>query len=195
LNYLGKLALIQGDMDSAQRQHQEAHQMRTQSGEKVTAAASRGALAIIALEQNRPVDAESLAREAVTVFESQRTANNEATVRTTMALAMLAQGKPDPARREIERARALLGNTQNVLVRMEVAIRAARIEASSDARSSTRELESVRSDAVRLGLPGYEFEARRALAAIEGPRSAAGAVRVAALQKDAKQRGFLLYAH
>ena len=63
-----------------------------------------------------------------------------------------------------------------------------------DAPRSTRELESIRSDAVRLGRPGYEFAARRALAAIEGPRSTAGAARIAALQKDAQQRGFLLYA-
>jgi tetratricopeptide (TPR) repeat protein/TolB-like protein len=195
LFFLGQLALIQGDMASAQRQHQEALQLRTQSGEKVTAAASREALAIIALEQNRPVDAESLAREAATVFESQHIANNEAMARTTVALAMLAQGKRDPARREIERARALLGNTQNIFAKMEVAIGAARIQASSDAPRSTRELESVRSDAVRLGLSGYEFEARRALAAIEGPSSTAGAARIAALQKDAQQRGFLLYAH
>jgi tetratricopeptide (TPR) repeat protein/TolB-like protein len=195
LFFLGQLALIQGDLAGAQRQNQEALQLRTQSGEKVTAAASRGALAIIALEQNRPVDAESLAREAATVFESQHIANNEAMARTTVALAMLAQAKRDPARREIERARALLGNTQNIFARMEVAIGAARIQASNDAPRSARELESVRSEAVRLGLPGYEFEARRALAAIEGPRSTAGAVRLAALQKDAQQRGFLLYAH
>jgi tetratricopeptide (TPR) repeat protein len=194
LFFLGDLALVQGDLARSQRHHQEALQMRTQLGEKGTAAQSRQALAMIALEESRAAEAESLVREAAMVFEEQHAAENEATARATLALAMSRQGKRDPARREVERARALLRNSQKVFGKMFVAIAASRIESTSDKEAAIRELESLRSDAVRLGLPRYEFEARRALAEIEGPRSAAGAARIAALQKDAKQRGLLLYA-
>jgi len=110
-----------------------------------------------------------------------------------MALAMLAQGKREPARREIDRARALLRNTQHALARMSVSIAAAQVDALSSPAVAIRELESIRSEAVKRAVPHYEFEARRALAAIEGPRSSNGAARLASLQKDARERGFLLY--
>ena len=50
-------------------------------------------------------------------------------------------------------------------------------------------------DAASHGIPRFEFEARRAAAEIEGRRSlAAGAALSEALRRDAKARGFGLYA-
>jgi hypothetical protein len=55
-------------------------------------------------------------------------------------------------------------------------------------------MDALRSEAIKQGLPRFEFEARRAIVAIEGRDSSAGAAHLASLQKDAKARGFLLYA-
>jgi len=63
-----------------------------------------------------------------------------------------------------------------------------------NAASAMRELESLRSEAVQRRIPRYEFEARRAFTDIEGRNLAVGAAHLASLQKDAKDRGFLLYA-
>jgi len=194
LQYAGDLALVQGDLAGAERQHQEALELRTQVGEKVTAAGSRVALATIALEQGRAMAAESLAREAVAVFAELQTAEDEAVARSTLALALLVQGGRDSARREVERAQALLLDTQYVPARMSVAIAAAQIGAADDRTSALRELEAVRAEAVERGMPRYELEARRAMAEIEGLDSPAGAARKASLQRDAKQRGFTLYS-
>jgi tetratricopeptide (TPR) repeat protein len=193
LYFLGELALIQNDLPGAQRHHQESLDLRTQLGEKGTAAESRAALAVLALEQKQTAEAESLAREAAVVFEEQRAANNEAMARSTVALAMLAQGKRDTARREIEHARALVRNTQNVDAKMSVALASAQIGAVGAAPAAIRELESLLSEAVKRGIPRFAFEARRALADIEGS-SNAGIARRASLQRDAKERGFLLYS-
>jgi tetratricopeptide (TPR) repeat protein len=191
---LGSVALMEGDLAGAQRQHQEALELRTQLGEKGTAAESRSALATIALEKGLAADAESLAREAAIVFEEQHATSNEATARATLALAILMQGRRDAALREVQHARALIRNSQNVLARMTVAIAAARIEGTGNAAGAIRELESLRAEAAQRGIPRYEFEARRAIADIEGHSSPTGAAHIASLQKDAKARGFLLYA-
>ena len=191
---LGNLTLIQGDLAGAQRQHQEGLEIRTQSGEKGTAAESRVALASIALEQGRAAEAELLARDATATFEEQHATDNEATARANLALALFLEGKRDPALREVERARALVRNTQNALARMWVSIASARIGAGNNSASALSQMDALRSEALKQGLPRYEFEARRAIVTIEGRDSAAGAAHLASLQKDAKARGFLLYA-
>jgi hypothetical protein len=129
------------------------------------------------------------------VFASQSSPDNEAVARATLALALLAQGRRGPAAREIERAQALVNGPQHVLARLPVAIAAARVSSVSNQAAALASLEALRAEAVKRGIPRSEFEARRAMADIEGRRSlSAGATLLEALRKDAKDRGFGLYA-
>ena len=81
------------------------HSIRAQMGEQGTAAESRAALAVLALEEGKAAEAESLARAAATVFAAQKAPGNEATARATLARALLAQGKREVAAREIDARR------------------------------------------------------------------------------------------
>ena len=115
--------------------------------------------------------------------------------RAVFALALLAQGRQGPAAREIERAQALVKSPQHVLARMPVMIAAARIRAAGDPTAALASLESIRAESVKRGIARSEFDARRAMANIEGRRSlSAGAKLLDTLRQDAKARGFGLYA-
>ena len=129
------------------------------------------------------------------MFAGQAAPGNEAIARATLALAMMAQGRRPAAEREIERAQALVKSPQHVLARMPVLIAAARVRSASDPAASLIVLQAVRADAAARGIPRSEFEARRAIADIEGRRSlTAGAALLDGLRKDAKARGFGLFA-
>ncbi len=192
---LGDIALMRGDFALARQRHNDALVIRTALGEKGTAAESRSALAVLALEEGRPADAEKLATEAATVFAGQSAPDNEAMARAVIALAMLTQGRRAPAVREIQRAQSLLKGPQHVLARMPVMIAAARVNSEANADAALGSLESIRAEAVKRGIARSEFDARRAIAEIEGRRSlSAGAKAIETLRKDAKARGFGLYA-
>ncbi|HLG59352.1 MAG TPA: tetratricopeptide repeat protein [Vicinamibacterales bacterium] len=192
---LGEIALVEGDLAGARKRHEEALDIRTTLGEKGTAAESRAALAWLALEEGKAAEAEALARDAAMVFKGQAAPDNEAMARATMALAMVAQGRRALADGEIAQAQSLVNNPQHALARMPVAIAAARVAAAGNPAAAVRTLEAIRADAVGRGIPRYELDARRALAEIEGRRSlTAGATLIEALRKDAKARGFGLYA-
>ncbi len=192
---LGDVALMRGDFALAKQRHNDALTIRMALGEKGTAAESRSALAGIALEEGRAADAERLAAEAATVFAAQSAPDNEAMARAVIALAMLTQGRRASAVREIERAQSLIKSPQHVLARMPVMIAAARVNSEGNPAAALSSLESIRADAVKRGIARSEFDARRAVAEIEGRRSlTAGAKSIETLRKDAKARGFGLYA-
>ncbi len=191
---LGDIALMRGDFALAKQRHNDALAIRTALGEKGTAAESRSALAVIALEEGRAADAEKLAADAATVFAAQSAPDNEAMARAVIALAMLTQGRRATAIREIERAQSLIKSPQHVLARMPVMIAAARVNSEGNPAAALSSLESIRADAVKRGIARSEFDARRAIAQIEGRRSlTAGAKSIETLRKDANARGFGLY--
>jgi len=192
---LGEIALVQGDFAQARRRHQEALDIRTALGEKGTAAESRAAQAVLALEEGQPMVAEPLAREAAAVFEGQMASDNEAAARATLALALDALGRRDVAVREAARARTLVQRTQNMLVRLPVAIAVARVDAVQAPGKAISALQAARQEAAKLGVPRFEFEARRALVEAERRTSpAASAAALESLRNDASARGFTLFA-
>jgi eukaryotic-like serine/threonine-protein kinase len=191
---LGDIALMRGDLALAKQRHNDALAIRTELGEKGTAAESRAALAVVALEEGRAADAEKLATEAATVFAGQSSPDNEAMARAVLALSIFMQGRRAPAAREIERAQALVKSPQHVLARLPVMIAAARVGSEGNPAAALSALEAIRAEAVKRGIARSEFDARRAMADIEGRRSlTAGAKLIETLRKDAKARGFGLY--
>ena len=91
--------------------------------------------------------------------------------------------------------RAVTNSTksQNLLVRLSVAVTAARVDAALRKRDAARtSLEATLSEATKTGLRVTEFEARLALGELEmaGSNPAAGRARLAALEKEAADRSF-----
>src|SRR5688572_4610383 len=165
---LGDIALMRGDLALAKQRHTDALAIRTALGEKGTAAESGAALAVIALEEGRAGDAEKLAADAATVFAGQSAPDNEAMARAVLALSMFMQGRRAPAAREIERAQALVKSPQHVLARLPVMIAAARVGSEGNPAAALHSLEAIRAEAVKRGIARSEFDARRAMADIEG---------------------------
>jgi serine/threonine protein kinase/tetratricopeptide (TPR) repeat protein len=191
---LADIAMLENDLATARKLHQEALEIRAALGEQGTAAESRAALAWLDLEEGKTAEAESLARGAATVFAGQKAPTYEATARATLALALLAQGKGDVAAREIARAQALV-TPAHVIYQVPVAIAAAIVKGTREPDAALKSLEEIRADAVSRGIPRFEFEARRAMAEIETKRSPATGQKVLAdLRRDAKVKGFTLYA-
>jgi tetratricopeptide (TPR) repeat protein len=193
---LGEIAFASGDLAAARTHHQKALDLRITLGEQGTAAESRTALGMIGVEAGRAAEAEALVREAIPVFETQKARDNEAMARATLARALSASGRPTEAQAEADRAERLVRDSQNVLVQIPVAIAAASLTAAGKTTAGgARTLEALASDAARRGLPRYEYEARRALADLERrDRPASAAARLTALRRDAKARGFALFA-
>ncbi len=194
LYQLAEVALLEGDLAMARRRHREALDSRVSMGEQGTSAESRVAIAWLDLEEGRAAEAESLARGAASVFAEQSASGAEAMARATLAVALLAQAKRDAAAREITRAQALV-KAQQVLMRLPTAIAGARVIAVREPERALQSLAAIRAEASRRGIPRFEFDARRAMAEIEGRRSADAGERLREeLRKDAKLRGFALYA-
>ena len=193
LYQLGEVALLEGDLATARRRHQEALDSRVNMGEQGTAAESRAA------SRAGPRGGQGrrgrVAGRAASVFTEQSASGSEAMARATLAMALQAEGRGAAARAEVERAQRLVRNPQQVLFRLPVLIASARIAGMSNPTGALKTLEAIRADAAGRGMPRFEFDARRAMVEIEVRRSpAAGATMKAALQKEAAARGFRLYA-
>ena len=194
LYQLGEIALLEGKLADARKRHQEALDIRTALGEQGTAAESRTALAVVSLEEGKPAEAEAAARQSAAVFAAQKAPGNEAVARATLALALATRGQRDEARREADRAQALVKNWPQVMYRLPVATASARVTASTNPAAALQQLNAVRADAERRGIPRVEFDARRAAIEIETRRGSPSAARMLAdLRRDAGARGFTLY--
>ena len=165
----------------------------TKLGEKLTAADSVAALALVALAEGRIPDAERLAKESVAAYERQDAPDGHAMARAALARALLAAGRGDAAMAEARRAQELVGKTQNVIVKLATAITVDRVQGlsrSQNARTAIADLERAHAQATAMGLVPLALEASVAIAEVsaQADRPAAEA-RLAALEKEARTRG------
>ena len=190
---LGNLARLRGDTALARTRLQESRDVRTKLGEKLTAADSVGALALVALAEGRVPDAERLAKESVAAYERQDAPDGHAMARAALARALMAAGRGDAAMTEARRAQELVGKTQNVIVKLATAITVGRVQGlsrSQNARTAIADLERAHAQATAMGLVPLALEASVAIAglSVQADRPAAEA-RLAALEKEARTRG------
>jgi eukaryotic-like serine/threonine-protein kinase len=198
LYQLGDLAWLDGDMAQARKLHIQSLELRSQLGERGTAAESRIALAMLDLDEGRAAEAEGRAREAYTVFESQKAVDNQAWAQAVLARALLAQGRRAAAARDAQRARTLVRNSPNALTRIPVLIAAAFVDGitgtDAQARLAAAALQRLVDESRQRGIPRYELDAGLALAQVEARSSRdAARARLVSLEKDARARGLALY--
>jgi ATP/maltotriose-dependent transcriptional regulator MalT len=130
----------------------------------------------------------------IEVLQKQKARDDEIQAWCILARAMLAQGKAAAAADAIGHARALAGKSQDPEIRWRTAIAEARINSTGPA--ARKELDAVVAKSRELGYRGVELDARLALAEIEmkAGQTAAGRAHLAAIEADAKAKGYNLIA-
>ena len=193
---LADVLAYQGDLGQARATAEAALALRKDMSDENNLALSQTQLAAIALEQGRLQDAEALVRLAAATFDRIKAVENDATANALLARILFEQGNA-AARGAADRAVSLSQRAGYRLPRFDATLASARVMAGSgDAAGAQQQLQSLLAEAHTHGYLPYEYEARLALGQIEMKtgRTAAAGARLAALEKDARARGFQLVA-
>jgi DNA-binding winged helix-turn-helix (wHTH) protein/tetratricopeptide (TPR) repeat protein/TolB-like protein len=198
LDWSGRVRLAAGDAEGARARYEESLKAWREMGEAY-AAPVRVRLAELELESGRAAAAEAQVRDCLAALEGRQHARVETAAHTLLARVLLAEGKRDEARRELERAAPTAAGSQSRVRRLEFAIVAAGVRAAggkADAAASMKALEAAMAEAHRYGFVGLQFEAELALADVEraAGREASSLGRLRRLEREAQARGFLTIA-
>jgi len=195
LNALGDIELAQDHLDNAAKNYRESLQLNQQLDDKSGQAVNNTALASLALEENRPAEAELLASKAADAFQDQKIADLETDALGTFARALVTEGKLPEARKAIERAKGL--PAQDESIRLKLAISEAYLLAREGKSSeASRMVAECIQKASGRKWKRSEFEALLAKAEIESQTGATPLAKLTAkrLQVDASAAGFALIA-
>ena len=195
---LGTVLMQQGDLTGARAKYQKAIDLRNEIGEKSGAAEILLQLASLALEEGRASEGKALADKALEEIRAAKIPELQISAHAILADALLAQGKLDAARKEIAAGKPLAEKTQQRLVRMQFEIAAAEVQTASkkpaDLQAATTTLNRVIGEAERSGVLATAYEARIVLgkALVKYGNKEEGRSVLAAVQKDAAEKGFVL---
>jgi serine/threonine protein kinase/tetratricopeptide (TPR) repeat protein len=188
---LGDTKLDQGDLAAAEENYQSGLQLANSIGDKSTIAMGRLSLGRLRLQQAKAAEALVLAQQAAEEFKAQGFKDQECDARNLAASALLDLDRRSDASKEIDFIAQL--SPQDPTVKLAAAITAARLQLrSGQVDTGKKSLDSVRSEATRLGIPGLQFEARLAQGEIGlfGGDKRSALFSLSALQKDAAKKGF-----
>ena len=194
---VGQVLRQQAEADKAHEAYVEALSLQEELGNKSDAAETRLALAELDCDMGKGAEAEQLSRSAVEAFRADAYADEQIFAQSMLSRALLQQGKVDEARTAITEAVRLSENSQDVTVRIPLMLDHAYVMA---ARKNLGAAETTAQEALtrarRLGLFRLQLEASLALGQIQmiRPNPTAGRVRLQALEKSARSKGFELIA-
>ena len=143
-----------------------------------TPAAARLPLAELDLESGQAASAEGPIRECLAALQGEKRVRVELPARTLLARVLLAEGKRDAARQELERAAGMASASQSRVHRVEFVIAMARVRAAggADLAASLKALERAAGEAHHYGFAGLQLEAQLAMGQVEMARSRPGGV-------------------
>jgi hypothetical protein len=192
---MGDVLFAQDDLRGALQSYQQSLTMRGELGEKGGMANSQVSLAILALENGQPAQAESLARDAAREFETENDADQRTAAEDVLAQSLIAQRDYDHAATEIGLARKL--GARDLPTTLSLSITRAKLLARTAKKDEAQsELQQVESYAAKKNLIGVEWQARLALAdaqIISGNLSSARA-NLQLIKRQAAPKGFHLLA-
>jgi eukaryotic-like serine/threonine-protein kinase len=194
---LADVLASQGRLAEARATAEETLALRQELGDDNNIAWARTLLGAIALEQGRRHDAERLAREAADAFDRMKAAESGAVANAWLAAILLDEGKTPEARTTAERAIALSQRSASRVPRFEATLASARVlGATGETSEAVKKLDAMLTDTRKYGYLPYEYQARLALGRIEiqSGRREAGGARLAALEREARAKGFALIA-
>jgi hypothetical protein len=189
----------QGDLAQARKHYENALSLRNELGEKESASDSLLDLAKLSIEEGHASDAQASITKALPEIHRQRSTDREAYARALLALACLEQNGLADAKAQIALSQRLSAKTQHRGIGLQIAIVAARVQATLGKAASATALSALTSlsqQAEQYGFAGYAFDARLAQAEIEKQTAQISAARdhLDSLEKDATSKGFLLIA-
>jgi len=193
---LGQVQRDEGDLAAARNTLEQSLAIRNEIGEKAGAAETQAMLAVLALDENDAARSSELASKSVEEARREKAADLEAGALAVLAEADLQLNRVDAAREVIAKAKALTSKSEERHVITAVAIAAARVAAASGRRDEAlKSLADVEEEMTKLGLVELQFDARLAIGEIEmnAGKSAEGRAHLEALEKDATEKGFLLF--
>jgi tetratricopeptide (TPR) repeat protein/tRNA A-37 threonylcarbamoyl transferase component Bud32/TolB-like protein len=193
----GEILLQEGKLEESRKVHEEALAIRTKMGEKTTVEESRLALSNLAIEQGRGSEAEQSAREVRDQSHSGKEPDLEIMAEMLLARCLLARGDPAEAKKALAKAEFVAESSENRLLKTNLTITVARVRAATGKLDNARaSLLDALAAAKKMGCLRCEFEARLALGEIESKSAQTTETRsrLAALEKDATAKGFLLVA-
>ena len=202
--HFGYLLLDRADFSGARKMFEQALAIRSSAGDQLTIGETQLGLAELSLEEARsPREQEASMRQVTEVFQKQKAGDDEIQAWCVLARALIAQDEASAAFDAIEHARSLAGKSQSPEVRWQTAITEAHlyVAGKDNTRAASRlaaqkELNAVVAKSRELGYQGVELDARLALAEIEMKegQTVAGRAHLAAIESDAKAKGYNLVA-
>jgi eukaryotic-like serine/threonine-protein kinase len=201
MRVLGEVLEAQGDLTGARAQFEQSLAIAEKIGSVFNAAESREELAILAIEENHPEQAEASLRNAIAAFEKEKSDPDSSSAYTLLSRALLMQRKVEEARKSAQRGVQLSLTSSDPALKLPAEIQQARVQAASAETDKKRpegtlgKLQSVIATANRLGYYKLECEARLALGEMELKSNASqGQRHLKALASEAHTRGFDLLA-
>jgi tetratricopeptide (TPR) repeat protein/TolB-like protein len=194
LRALGDFFLVKGDFAKAGDNYDESLRLSTEQSSPAAIAASRAALAGLKLAEDKPSEAESLARQAAEEFSAEKLVDSEADARNTLARALIEEGKLTEARSEANRG--LKHAPQDRIIRLSLAITDARLKGHEGRKPEARkELADSLAEADKMALASLRLEIKLAQAELETPSDPGLAKqRLHEVEDEARAKGYLLLA-
>ncbi len=198
---LGEVLEAQGDLPGARSQFEQSLAIAQRIGASVNVAESQEELAHLAIQENRPEQAEAALRSAIAEFEKAKSDPDSSSAYTMLSRALLMRGNLDEARKAAQRGEQLSLTSSDPALKLVAAIQRARVEMASaengkaDPAAALRRLQSALATANRLGYYKLECEARLALGQLELKiNSPAGHKRLKLLASETHEHGLDLLA-
>ncbi len=191
----GSIHMAEGNLASAKKDYEEGLQIQSSLGQKTDTAYTQIAAARLAVAEGRFGDAEKLASDAVVELGSEKDVTGEAEGRALLAEAKSGLKDRLGAEAEIAIANRLVEKITDSKTRLRVRLAGALIdldEGKNDLALAT--LQKLKKEISHAGFTALGMEADLAIgqAELRAGRYSEARVRLAALSRDAKAKGFIL---
>lgn len=193
----GQTLLAQNELLEARKIYQSALDIRAKNGAKQLAAESKINLAELFIEEGNPAAAVPLLQQAIETSQSEYAVSDEIWAREELAAAFLGSGRQTEAAAQIDSAKHLMTNREDIANRMRWGIVGGRIQtAAGKYADAKRSLDPAIEEARLKGFVKFQFEAQLALgeAELKSGKKADGLADLAELEKKTASRGLLLLA-
>ena len=193
---LSDVFYLRDDLTKARENSEQGLALRRELGEGANTVESMVQLAQILLDQNQLQAAEKQANEAVRIMEKAHSPETLAIAYAVLARILLAEGKLPAAESAAQKATAIAAKASNRAAQFDAALTFGRAKAAAgNLAEARRQITPVLTQAAKIGYTAFIFEARLALAEINMKSVPAEArAQLAALEQDARAKGFLMVA-
>jgi tetratricopeptide (TPR) repeat protein len=195
LQILGDVLLAEDDLKGADTAYTSFLNIQSSLGQPADIATARLSLAGLELERAQPGKAEDYARQAADEFNKEKSTDAEALARSALIKALLQQGKVADARIQVDLAEKL--QSSDKMIKLDLAIAVARVLSEEKKYTeSAHRLNDVIGATNKMGLVGYELDARLALGEnqIASGQRGQGLTTLRKVQIDAGRQGLTLAA-